>query len=269
MSAPMLCRHCGEKPGTLICTGCRNSAYCSSECQLVSWQQGHKELCRGKTSNKPLKPIPPLNPPVPRMSLEEERAARKMNLASKCMMTIDSSYVASDDPEIYYAIPNPPMLELVTEHISDNTPTIDFPHATTEILYEVTIPNRGSGVHYRAVVPAPPDFHAANERSCDIGAPYRPSEELCNRTALGVQYSFAKQLFAVPEMQRCYHPACIGTLFLGETESDGPRQAVVVSKLVFRTRKAALLEIWAPCCYDDACVSTIRRTLTNSIVKYA
>ncbi|KAF8211710.1 hypothetical protein K438DRAFT_56303 [Mycena galopus ATCC 62051] len=67
----------------LMYTGCRNSAYCSSECRLVSWQEGHKELCRGMTSNKPLKPIPPLNLPVPRMSLEKERAARKMNLVSK------------------------------------------------------------------------------------------------------------------------------------------------------------------------------------------
>jgi hypothetical protein len=154
---------------------------------------------------------------------------------------------------------------------------------------EVTIPIRGNGVGYRAVIPAPPDFHAANERPCDIGAPYRPSEELCNRTAFGVQYSFSKQLFAVPEMQRCSNPTCIGTLFLSEMESDGPRQAVVGSyaftfssslkrmklteyctprKLVFRTRRPALLEIWAPCCYDDVCVSTIRRALTNSIVKY-
>ncbi|KAJ7305428.1 hypothetical protein DFH08DRAFT_1089084 [Mycena albidolilacea] len=163
-------------------------------------------------------------------------------------------------------------------------------NASNQFSFIIIAVSRGNGIGYQAVIPAPPEFHAANERSCDIGVPYRPSEELCNRTALGVQYSFSKQLFAVPEMQRCSNPTCIGTLFLSEMESDGPRQAVVGSytftfssslkrmklteyctprKLVFRTRRPALLEIWAPCCYDDVRVSTIRRAFTNSIVTYA
>ncbi|KAF8211709.1 hypothetical protein K438DRAFT_1807758 [Mycena galopus ATCC 62051] len=98
------------------------------------------------------------------------------------MMTIDSRYVASDDPEIYYAIPNPPMLEFVTEHISVTilcqstsrmrrlrslNSFLSFSYIS--VLYrrpeylpvlvtadEVTIPNRGSDVRYRAVVPGSP-----------------------------------------------------------------------------------------------------------------
>ncbi|KAJ7508463.1 hypothetical protein B0H11DRAFT_1965162 [Mycena galericulata] len=269
----MLCRHCGDKPGTLMCTGCRNNAYCSSGCQLVAWTQGHKELCRGKTSNKPLKPIAPLDPPFVRMSLEEERIVRAKTpwgLACQCVMIIENRYIQSDDPEIYFAIPNPPVLELVTEpmHISDKMPPLDFPHATTEILCEFTILNgTRPPLRYRAVVPTPPDFLAANERSCDIGPPYRASEELCNRTATGLQHSFAKQLFAMPEMHKCANPGCATTIVLGMA-GLGPRKAVVGSKLVFRTRKPALEDIWAPCCYDTTCVTTVRTMLTNAMMKH-
>ncbi|KAJ7152451.1 hypothetical protein C8R46DRAFT_1302834 [Mycena filopes] len=112
-SAKMHCRHCGENLGTLVCTGCRNVSYCSNECQVVSWKQGHKELCRGRTTTRHLTPIPPLNPPPVRMSPAEERAARKKKswgLASQCAMTLHSRYVDSYD---YYALPNPPVLWVV------------------------------------------------------------------------------------------------------------------------------------------------------------
>jgi hypothetical protein len=83
-------------------------------------------------------------------------------------------------------------------------------------------------VRYTAVVPTPPDFLAANERSCDIGPPYRASEELCNRTAGGLQNSFAKQIFALPEMTKCANPKCFFTMLLGD-QRFGPRMAVVGS----------------------------------------
>ncbi|KAJ7669077.1 hypothetical protein B0H17DRAFT_208951 [Mycena rosella] len=88
----MLCRHCGDKPGSLVCTGCREVAYCSAECQRVSWRQGHKELCQGRTSNKSLMPIAPVDPPFVHMSPAGERAARAKTpwgLSCKCIMTID------------------------------------------------------------------------------------------------------------------------------------------------------------------------------------
>ncbi|KAJ7139105.1 hypothetical protein C8R44DRAFT_727211 [Mycena epipterygia] len=164
------------------------------------------------------------------MSLEEERVARTKEpwgLASNCMMTLDNRYLQSGAPEIYYAIPNPPALELVTDnfHISDKLAPLDFPHAVNEILYEITILSRPH-VWYRAIVPTPPDFLAANERSCDIGPLYKASEELCNRTALGLQQSFAKQVFAKPETWICVNPRCLSTALLG---SFGPRIAVVGS----------------------------------------
>ncbi|KAJ6556055.1 hypothetical protein B0H19DRAFT_138960 [Mycena capillaripes] len=266
----MLCRHCGVKDGTLVCTGCRDTAYCSSACQLVAWKQGHKELCRGKISTKPLTPIPPLNPPFVRMSPAEEREARakeSWGLACQCVYILDHRYAGSNHPHLYYAIPNPSALELVTEnlHISDKCAPLDFPHADTEILYEITILSGRKAMRYRAVVPTPPDFFAANERSCDIGPPYRVSEELCNRTAGGIQHSFAKQIFGMPEMWKCANITCIPTLFL--KEPNAPRKAVVGSKLVFRTRKAALEDIWAPCCHDEECVTIVQTMLTNAMEK--
>ncbi|KAJ7744165.1 hypothetical protein B0H16DRAFT_1560383 [Mycena metata] len=266
----MHCRHCGDKPGTLICSGCRKVSYCSSECQLVSWKHGHKELCHGRNSTKPLTPIPPLNPPPVRMSPAEERAARakkSWGLASQCMFTLDSRYVKPGQPGVYFALPDPPKLELVTEnlHLSDRLAPLDFPHANNEILCEITVAIGTKPLRYRAIVPTPPDFHAANERSCDLGPPYRVSEELCNRTALGLQDSFAKQIFALPEMRQCANRVCQNAL-LG-IESTGPRKVVVGSKLVHRTRKVALEDIWTPCCYDETCVATIRTMLTNAMLK--
>jgi hypothetical protein len=73
----------------------------------------------------------------------------------------------------------------------------------TRTAGELTILTTPKPVRYRASVTALPDFHAANERSCDIGPPYRVSEELSNRTAVGLQHSFAKQVFAMPEMWKC------------------------------------------------------------------
>ncbi|KAJ7269605.1 hypothetical protein C8J57DRAFT_1322511, partial [Mycena rebaudengoi] len=260
----MLCRHCVDKEGILVCTGCRRTAYCSRECQLVSWKQGHKQLCRGEV-NKPLKPIAPLNPPFVRMNPAEERAARakeSWGLACQCIAVIDNRYVESEDHDRYLAVPNPPVIELVTEnlHLSDKCASLDFPHANDEIRYEFTILNGLNPVRYKVVVPTPPDFLAANERSCDIGPPYKVSDELCNRTALGLQHSFAKQLFA------CAGDTCLATVVLG-IESHGPRQAVVGSKLVFRTRKPALEDLWAPVCYDPACVTKVWIMLTNAMMK--
>jgi hypothetical protein len=105
------------------------------------------------------------------------------------------------------------------------TSVVLFKTITTD---EFTILNGLNPVRYKVVVPTPPDFLAANERSCDIGPPYKVSDELCNRTALGLQHSFAKQLFAVPEMWKCINKTCLATVVLG-IESHGPRQAVVGS----------------------------------------
>ncbi|KAJ7159591.1 hypothetical protein C8R46DRAFT_1108659, partial [Mycena filopes] len=269
MALKIICRHCGENPGSLICTGCRDVSYCSNECQLASWKQGHKELCRGRTNTRHLTPIPPLNPPPARMSPPEERAARTdtpWGLETNCTMALDSRYLDSYD---YYAFPSPPVLEVVAEdfHRSEKIACIDFPHATNEILCEITVITGGPPpTRYRAVVRTPPDFHAANERSCDIGPPYRVSEELCNRTAVGIQQSFAKQIFALPDMRRCTNRAC--QTALSGIESTGPRTVVIASrKLVHRNRKTALGDIWAPTCRDETCIATIRTALINSFLK--
>ncbi|KAJ7474081.1 hypothetical protein FB451DRAFT_1367090 [Mycena latifolia] len=238
----------------------------------MAWKQGHKELCQGRTTNKPFAPIAPLNPPLTRMSPAEERAARRKKpwgLACQCIMTIDSRYLASGDPEIYFAIEDPPALELVTEnlHLSDKCAPLDFPHADTEILCEFSILAGGArAVRYKAVVPTPPDFLAANERACDIGPPYKPSEELCNRTAMGLQNSFARQIFALPEMRKCANVRCLATTVLG-IESYFPRMVVIGSKLVFRTRKPVLEDIWAPCCFDEGCADTLRTRISNAMMK--
>jgi hypothetical protein len=38
-------------------------------------------------------------------------------------------------------------------------------------------------------------------------------------------------------------------------------------KLVFRTRKPALEDIWAPCCYDEECITIVRTMLTKAMIK--
>ncbi|KAJ7636846.1 hypothetical protein FB45DRAFT_907472 [Roridomyces roridus] len=132
--------HCGLKDGNLRCTGCRKDAYCSNECQLASWEQCHKQLCRGKTTNKPLKPMSPLDPPIVRLSLEEERARTGGDtggLHSKGMRTFNIQALRSRGPENYVAIPNPPILELVS---AEERPP-EFTHATTELLCEFLIMN--------------------------------------------------------------------------------------------------------------------------------
>ncbi|KAJ6533756.1 hypothetical protein DFH09DRAFT_124721 [Mycena vulgaris] len=270
-SSVMLCRHCGDKPGTLVCTGCKATAYCSGECQSVSWKQGHKELCQGRTTNKAFTPIAPLDPPIIRMSPAKEREARRKKswgLACQCVFVIDNRYIASKDPDLYFAVQNPPVLELVREnlHLSDKCAPLDFPHAENEILCEFSILTGMGAVRYKAVVPTPPDFLAANQRSCDIGPPYRVSEELCNRTALGLQNSFAEQLFAMPQMWKCANTKCLTTVFLGIDSYYG-RKVVIGSKLVFRTRKPALEDMWAPCCYDEGCITTIQTMLANAMTK--
>ncbi|KAJ7608666.1 hypothetical protein FB45DRAFT_945656 [Roridomyces roridus] len=268
-----LCRHCGQKQGTLQCTGCRKVGYCSNDCQLVSWKQGHKELCRGKETNKPLTPISPLDPPFSRMTLAEERLVRQRNpweLASACVMTLDKEYLESGDPEIYFAIPDAPIVELIPEgelHISDQCAPLDLPHSTNEILCEFTLLNPIGPIRYRIIVPTPPDFLAANERACDLGPPYRASEELCNRTATGLQQSFARQIFAHPGMWACANLQCADYKNGTARQKFGPRKALVGSKLVHRTRKPALEDIWAPCCDSQKCVDTVRDMLMNAMMK--
>jgi hypothetical protein len=38
-------------------------------------------------------------------------------------------------------------------------------------------------------------------------------------------------------------------------------------KLVFRMRKPALEDIWAPCCYDEECITIVRTMLTKAMIK--
>ncbi|KAJ7608675.1 hypothetical protein FB45DRAFT_945670 [Roridomyces roridus] len=262
-----LCRHCGQKQGTLQCTGCRKVGYCSNDCQLVSWKQGHKELCRGKETNKPLTPIAPLDTPL----FSDDPRGRTTGSATQSLGTRFGVYLESGDPEIYFAIPDAPIVELIPEgelHISDQCAPLDFPHSTlNEILCEFTLLNPIGPIRYRIIVPTPPDFLAANERSCDLGPPYRASEELCNRTATGLQQSFARQIFAHPGMWACGNLACPDYKNGTARQKFGPRKALVGSKLVHRTRKPALEDIWAPCCDSQKCVDTVRDMLMNAMMK--
>ncbi|KAJ7761870.1 hypothetical protein DFH07DRAFT_939551, partial [Mycena maculata] len=163
-------------------------------------------------------------------------------------MTLENGSIQSGDPEIYFAIPNPPALELVQEnlHISDKMPAIDFPHAsgTTEILCEISMVSSRALQGHRT----PPDFLAANERACDISPPYTPSEELCNRTAVGLQHSSSQ--FGATQGKRATSPQV-------KVASMGPRVAVAGPKLVFRL-VGRPWKIWAPYCFDEKCILTYR-----------
>lgn len=40
-----ICRACGN-PANSECTGCRKATYCSTECQEMDWNRGHRDVCR-------------------------------------------------------------------------------------------------------------------------------------------------------------------------------------------------------------------------------
>lgn len=41
-----VCAHCNSGGKLMICTGCRNTYYCSREHQSADWRNGHKETCK-------------------------------------------------------------------------------------------------------------------------------------------------------------------------------------------------------------------------------
>lgn len=45
---PSVCSFCGKADQTPLrkCSRCRNAQYCSKECQMVHWKNGHKETCQ-------------------------------------------------------------------------------------------------------------------------------------------------------------------------------------------------------------------------------
>ena len=40
------CSHCFAKEAAHVCSGCRNTRYCSKECQKADWKKGHKNTCK-------------------------------------------------------------------------------------------------------------------------------------------------------------------------------------------------------------------------------
>ncbi|XP_077970116.1 deformed epidermal autoregulatory factor 1 homolog isoform X4 [Styela clava] len=42
---PEICGACGN-PANSECTGCRKATYCSTECQEMDWNRGHRDVCR-------------------------------------------------------------------------------------------------------------------------------------------------------------------------------------------------------------------------------
>ncbi|KAJ7632152.1 hypothetical protein FB45DRAFT_1026342 [Roridomyces roridus] len=217
--------------------------------QLASWQQCHKQLCR-KTTNQILKPMPPLDPPVVRECSEAE--------------TLTSQGVAVTDfrsfpySQLYYAVSNPPVLERESGEKGFTRPNL-FTHSKKEILCEFMFMVMGGPI-YRAVVPTPADFLAANERACDLGPPYQVSAELCTRTVEGLQSSFVKQLLKDPLMRRCAKPGCL-------SQSDAPRRVVIGSSFAQRTPRTSLQVMWAPCCYNDRCLETLKDTMDLVLMK--
>lgn len=61
------CAHCNSGGKLMICTGCRNTYYCSREHQSADWRNGHKETCKTGGSRPPTTTAPS---PPPREILE-------------------------------------------------------------------------------------------------------------------------------------------------------------------------------------------------------
>src|SRR4051812_19945675 len=49
MSA-LVCGVC-EISGSLVCSGCKEVAYCSKEHQVIAWRNGHKAQCKTRSAN--------------------------------------------------------------------------------------------------------------------------------------------------------------------------------------------------------------------------
>ena len=54
------CGHCGTLATAqtlLLCTGCRQRAYCGRSCQLLAWRAGHKKVCKLLKADAEMKKI--------------------------------------------------------------------------------------------------------------------------------------------------------------------------------------------------------------------
>jgi hypothetical protein len=49
--SPRMCAFCGY-PGKNRCAKCRNTFYCSKDCQLAHWKSGHKKRCNPQKPDK-------------------------------------------------------------------------------------------------------------------------------------------------------------------------------------------------------------------------
>jgi hypothetical protein len=72
-----------------ICGACRNVRYCSRECQVKSWKEGHKEACTKKMPKSKVKLVPNTTQDGERADIREMiRAMHKKNVGNKMHCTI-------------------------------------------------------------------------------------------------------------------------------------------------------------------------------------
>lgn len=52
MSETHRCYNCGKITNILQCSKCASTTYCSKECQIHDWKNGHKTVCATSRKNK-------------------------------------------------------------------------------------------------------------------------------------------------------------------------------------------------------------------------